>query len=317
MEHGDGRRGSGLFAALAATALLLSACGAPARTPGPAATVAPARIGSSSIPLSDTGVTVARNAGQTLCILSLDPGAPGDNEVRVDLRDQLGATLAGSVRLDLSLDGSAASASTFAAGDAVKLVVPRAGHGRATITVADGAAKGASVTFDLDLPVARVPDGTLAQIDAAVTGLHTMRETQTLTAGGPVLLFHFEYEAPDRVRYTTLLPTGVTQETRLIGRDRFDRELDGRWTKTDLGFPSKVPYSDYAPGSTRVRIVGHDAADGQDLVGISFVVNGAVFYTVWAGAQDHLVRRYQMMTMGHYMTGSYSDFDAPLDITAP
>ncbi|MDE3113499.1 MAG: hypothetical protein KGK34_11230 [Chloroflexota bacterium] len=271
----------------------------------------------SALPLTDTGVTLARNADATLVVLSLDPGAPGANAVRVDLRDELGATVAGSVHLALSLDGRSASAVTLAAGSAVTLQVPRAGHAEISATVTEGKAAGAATTFALDLPVARVPDGMLAGIDAATTSLHTMRETETLTAGGPVLHFHFEYLAPDRVHYTTLLPTGVTDETVLIGRDRFDRDGNGPWTKSDIGFPSKVPYSDYAPRSTRVRLIGHDVANGQELLGISFVVNAAVFYTIWAGAQDHLVRRYTMMTMGHYMAGSYSDFNAPLDISAP
>ncbi len=306
-----------LLPVAAAAAILMAACGVPASTPGPAATVARAPTASSSIPLSDTGVTLARNADKTLVILSLDPGRRGGNRVRVDLRDPLGATVLGSVRVDLALDGTAVGSSTFDAGRTVPLVVPRAGHAEMTVTALDGAAAGASAAFSLDLPVARPPAGTLAAIDAATSGLRTMRETQAVTAGGPVLHFHFEYLAPDRVHYTTLLPTGVTDETILIGRDRYDREGSGPWTKSDIGFGSKVPSSDFAPHSTRVRVIGHETVDGQELVGISFVENAAVFYTIWVGAQDHLVRRYEMMTMGHYMTGSYSGFDAPIVITAP
>jgi len=33
--------------------------------------------------------------------------------------------------------------------------------------------------------------------------------------------------------------------------------------------------------------------------------------------QDHLARRYVMMTKGHYMSGAYSDFDVPLAVAAP
>ncbi|MBU6424551.1 MAG: hypothetical protein KGQ88_10990 [Chloroflexi bacterium] len=314
--RGGGARAILLSASMAA-AILASACGTPESTPGPAATVAPARPGSSSIPLADTGVTVAKNSDKTLVILSLDPGRPGNNTVRVDLRDALGTTILGSVRLDLAIGGTAVASSTFDAARGVPLAIPRAGRAEMTVTALDGAAKGSSVAFSLELPVARPPDGTLAAIDSATTSLRTLREKQTLTAGGPVLHFDFQYLAPDRVRYTTLLPTGVTDETVLIGRDRYDREGTGAWTKSDIGFGSKVPSSDFAPHSTRVRVIGHETVDGQELVGISFVENAAVFYTIWVGAQDHLVRRYEMMTMGHYMTGSYSGFDAALVITAP
>lgn len=167
----------------------------------------------------------------------------------------------------------------------------------------------------MDLPVARVASGTLAAVDAATAKLHTMRETQTLTGGGPVLLYHFEYEAPDRVRYTTISTAGLPQETRLIGRDRFDREGDGAWVRSDIGFGSKVPSSAFSPRSTRVRVIGRDASQGTEVV--AFVQSADVYYTIWVGESDHLVRRYTMMAKGHYMTGVYSDFDAPMAVAAP
>lgn len=293
-------------AALGAALVLAAACAAPTR-----ATAPPAADQPSGVP--DSGVSLAGNAGPTLIVLSLDPGEPGENAVRVDLRDPAGAVVAGAVRVDLSLDGVASSA-TLAAGDRRgTLTVARAGRAELRATVLDGPSARSAVAFGLDLPAARVPDGTLAAIDRAMQGLHTLKEAQTLSGGGPVLLFRFESEAPDRVRYTTIGSTGLVHETRLIGRDRYDREGAGAWTRSDLGFPSKVPFSAYARGATRVRLIGRD----QGLVELAFVQPPSTYYRVWAGTEDHLVRRYTMMAKGHYMTGVYTDFDAPIAISAP
>lgn len=305
-----------LVASVAAIALV--ACGTPARSSQPPASVAPRAAATAAPTVTDDGVTVAQNVGPTLVVLSLDPGEPGENVLRVDLRDARGAAVAGAARVVLSLDGTPVATVTLPAEDrSGTLTVPRAGHAELAVSATGGPAAGSAVTFAMDLPVARAASGTLAAIDAATAKLHTMREAQTLTGGGPVLLFHFEYEAPDRVRYTTVSTAGLPQETRLIGRDRFDREGDGAWVKSDIGFGSKVPSSAFSPRSTRVRLIGHDGAGAQATQVIAFVQSGDVYYTIWVGESDHLVRRYVMMAKGHYMTGVYSDFDAPMAVAAP
>lgn len=316
VEQGLGRSSAVLRITAIFAAIGLVACGAPARSPQSVPSRGPS-VSATAPALSDDGVTVAQNVGPTLVVLSLDPGEPGQNALRVDLRDARGAAVAGTVRVALSLDGNPVATVALPAEDrSGTLTVPRAGHAELVVSTTAGPAAGSSVTFAMDLPVARVASGTLAEIDAATAKLHTMREAQTLTGGGPVLLFHFEYEAPDRVRYTTISTAGLPQETRLIGRDRFDRETDGPWVKSDIGFGSKVPSSAFAPRSTRVRLIGREGTDGAALDVLAFVQNG-FYYTVWAGETDHLARRYTMMAKGHYMTGVYSDFDAPLSVVAP
>jgi len=84
-----------------------------------------------------------------------------------------------------------------------------------------------------------------------------------------------------------------------------------------MGFGSRVPASDLAREATRIALIGRDHDGAQPLIEIAFIQPGGIHYRVWAGASDHLVRRYTMMANGHYMTGTYSDFDAPLDIAAP
>ncbi len=292
--------------------LVAAACGGGQRASAPSEAAGSAPVA----PPSDTGVTLAWNSGPTLVVLSLDPAAPGDNGVRVDLRDPMGAVVPGTVRVDLALDGIAGAALTLPAGERRTLSVAHRGRAEVRVAVLDGKSAGASVGSALELPVERADDGTLAAVDAAMQGLHTLRETQTLTSGGPELLFHFEYEAPDRVRYTMVGPSR-TQETRLIGRDRFDREAGGAWTRSDVGFPSRVPYAAFARGATRVRVVGHSRDGIEELLDIALVQSSNVYYRISVGAQDHLVRTYTMMTKGHYMTGAYWDYEGPVAISAP
>ena len=295
-----------------AVALLASACGAAGSS---GSSIQAGRA--SSIPIPDTGVSLAQNSGGTLIVVSVDPGEPGDNTLQVDLRDATGTSVTASIRVDLTLDGAAGASATIRAGAKGALTVARAGKAELQVTVVDGKSAGATVTFGLDLPVLRIPQDTLGEIDRAMEGLHTLREAQTLSGGGPAEVFHFDYQAPDRVRYTVVGATGKIDEARLIGRDRFDSEAGGPWTHSDLGFPSRVPYSAYAPSASRVRVIGHERDGAVDVTEVAFVQTREVYYRLWFGTQDHLARRYTMMTKGHYMTGTFSDFDAPLSIAAP
>jgi len=293
---------------LAAVALALACCAPSGSAPSSRAQSATA----------DTGVTLAENSGPTLVVLSLDPAEPGANTVQIDVHDATGAPIPGSVRVDGSLDGAQIVSATLpTAAHRAALAIAHSGRAEFRATVLDGKGAGATVSFALDVQAGRAQESTLGDIDRAMLSLRTMRETQTLTSGGPPLVFHFEYLAPDRVRYTTLSPTGQLTETRLIGRDRFDREAGGPWTHTDLGFPTRVPFSAYAHDATRVRVIGHDRDGGQDILELAFVQAPGTYYRLWVGAQDHLVRHYVMMAQGHYMTGAYSDYDAVLAIAAP
>jgi hypothetical protein len=264
----------------------------------------------------DTGVTLATHSGATLLLLSLDPGAPGDNVLSVDVRNTAGGFVIGAVRVDGTLDGVALPPTSFAPTiRSASLAIPHAGRAELRVSVLDGKSEGASGTFSLDLPAESPATPTLSSIESAMDGLHTLRERETLTAGGPELLYTFEYQAPDRVRYTTVSPGGI-QETRLIGRDRYDRPVGGQWTKTDIGFPSRVPSVDYVRGSSRVRLVRRSTVGGVELLDIAFV-HGDYYYRIQVGAADDLVRSYTMMGRGHYMTATYSDYDARLAISAP
>src|SRR5690242_7440167 len=289
-------------------ALLVAGCSAPASH-------AAASVADSG---DHPGVTLAANDGPTLIVLSLDPARTGDNTLSVDLRSANGDVVPGAVQVAISIDGVPAPSLTLPSGDRRRPVtIARSGQAEITVKAIDGVAASAHATFALALPIVPLPVSTLTDIDAAMRGLHTIREEQTLTSGGPVLLFHFEYAAPDRVRYTMVKPGAATTETRLIGAERFDRDGAGPWTSSNMGFGSRVPASELARAATRIALIGRDHDGAEPLIEIAFIQPGGIHYRVWAGANDHLVRRYTMMANGHYMTGTYTDFDVPLAIAAP
>lgn len=263
------------------------------------------------------GVVLAQNDGANLVILSIDPGRPGENAVTVDLRDARGVALTGDVMIAADVDGRGALSATFPVRAHRSLTIATTGQATFGVHVVSGSAFGATANFSLSFPVTYTSPSQLSEIDAAMRALHTLREEQTLTSGQTPLLFHFEYVAPDRVRYTLAKPGAAVTETRLIGRDRFDRDGGGPWTRTDAGIAVQVPASSLAPGATHVVAIGSDAGGAEPLVELAFVQPGGVFYRVWSGTRDHLVRRYTMMTTGHYMTGAYSDFNLPVVIGVP
>ncbi len=121
------------------------------------------------------------------------------------------------------------------------------------------------------------------------------------------------------MRYTYVAPDGRQHETRILDAKRYDRDTGGEWATSDLGLPSRVPSFGYADRSYRVRVIGRERVGAQDLLLLALVqrISVDLHYRLWLGAQDRLVRRYVMMALGHYMTGGYADFEAPLEIMPP
>lgn len=271
-------------------------------------------------PEGDTGITLAENSGPTLVIVSLDPADAGENGVQVALRDPQGKAVAGAVRVTLSLDASSASDVLLPTTERrAKLMVPHAGHAVLAAQILDGPSAGGAVRFDLDLPAERVPEGSLDSVDVAMNALLTLRDTQTLATGSASYVFRYEYQAPDRVHYTWVGPDARQHETRIVGATRYDLDPGAEWTTSDLGRPLRSPHFSYSDRANRIRVVGRDRSGAQELLILALVQRTSpdLHYRLWIGADDHLVRRYVMMALGHYMTGAYIDFNAPIEVLPP
>lgn len=295
-------------------ALVVAAC-----SPGPSASTPP-----------EDALVIAENVGSVLAVVSLAPAEPGANEVRIEVLGSGGERVDRRARIALLADGREVSATDLAPGIRLPFAaavplrgtisVPAAGAYEVTVSL-EGQAGSASIR--VELPARRAPDGLLATVDDAMNALASYRERQTLSGGGPAYDFRYEYRAPDRLRYTFSNPGTAPREAILIGDRRWDRALEGHdagWVAGQGGAPIVVPSFAYAAKPRNARVIGHEGAGEGGLEVIAFV-DGArglpLYHRLWVEPASHRVQRYVMMAVGHYMRGTYADFDRPIEISAP
>lgn len=235
------------------------------------------------VPLDDAGLVVADHAGATLVIATLDPAALGENTVRVFMRDTGGKPVGGSAHVSLRRGTTEVAASDVAAGGSTTLMVAAADS--------------------YELVVEARPDGQPAG-----------------GVGSFVYVFAYDYQAPDRIRYSFVGPDGGIHETVIVGTRRFDRDGHGPWTTSDLGSSLTTASFSFADAPHRVRQIGSEVLDGREALVIA-LASGAPpyerYYRLWIDAFDSRVLRYTMMATGHYMGGSYRDFNAPIEVAPP
>ncbi len=277
-------------------------------------------VGQASPPLDDTGLSVADHSGSTLVIATLDPGSLGDNAVRVFLRDTSGTPVGGSAHVSLRRGGAEVGANYVAVGAATTLAIPAADSYELVVEARPDGQPPGVVRFPLTLP-AKPPDATLLErVDAAMNTLRGLRESQTLTSGTFTYVFSYDYQAPDRIRYSFVRPDGALHETVVAGPRRFDREGQGSWTRSDLGAPLATASFSFAAAPRRVRQIGTELLDGRQTLVLALITDGPPYeryYRLWIDAVDLRVRRYTMMATGHYMGGTYRDFNAQIEIPPP
>lgn len=283
--------------------------------------------GSGAAARPDDALVVAENAGAVLAVVSVTPGDVGTNDVRVDLFAS-SDRIARRARVALLAGGHEVAAAGLAPGLQLPftspgslrgaLAVPSAGSYELTVDV-EGQTSGA---IAVELPAARGSADVLAGVDRAMNALTSYSERQTLSSG-PTYEFRYQYRAPDRMRYTLLSETAAPREAILIGDRRWDRELGGHqegWVASQGGAPIVVPSFAYTAGSHNVRIIGYERTGGAELEVVGFVDEGfgvPAHYRLWVDAKTHRIERYAMMAFGHFMRGTYADFDAPVQISAP
>ncbi len=194
-----------------------------------------------------------------------------------------------------------------------------AGRHQVVVQLSGGGLAPAEVAFDVTFPVEPARPGMIGDVERAMNSLHGLRETQMLDSGFSSFAFRFEYAPPDRLHYTFVGPDGRVGEVTIVGGRRFDRE-GSVWRASDLGTPQRVPGITYGADQRRVRVIGSERVDGADTLVLAFVVPGSsldIHWVLWVGAEDLRIRRYTMMALGHYMRGSYTDFDARIEIAPP
>jgi len=271
--------------------------------------------------LDEPGVSLADHVGTTLVIVSLSPATLGENKLRVFLRDPGGKPISGSARVSLRRGSAQAAIVELTANTSQdNMVINEADSYKLVVEVAPIGQAPREVRFPVTFPAQEAGRDLLVRVDAAMNQLQTLRESQTLTSGGFVYVFSFDYQAPDRTHYSFIGPKGVGHETLLIGTRRFDRDGQTPWSESDLGIPVAAPSFAYSAAAHRVRQIGRESVGGRDTLVLA-LVDGAPpyerYYRLWVDTASFQVERYTMMASGHYMGGSYRDFNGPIQIAPP
>jgi mono/diheme cytochrome c family protein len=148
----------------------------------------------------------------------------------------------------------------------------------------------------------------LAKSDAAMNALESLEENQIVrdTAGNQ-LRARFEFNAPDRMRYT--IENGPTSVQ--IGSNDYQQKPDGSWFANRRGVPFVWPQYAYAHVAEQARVDD----EGSSKV-IAFTWNGFDF-KVWIDPQTARITQYSLMDGARTVEGTYSAFDAAIIIAAP
>ncbi len=271
---------------------------------------------------SQPPLTLAANAGPYLVTLSIQPALPGPNELSVMLSAPNGEQIS-----------DAFVVAEFSAADGPRVVELQRSSATYTGTIVlqqdiwsvlvhvkpPGESTPPPARFRVPIPV---PDARilLERADAAMNRLRAVEERTTLTSGGPVVETVIRYQAPDRAAYTVATADRLPTETIIIDDRRYDRAGDGPWTVTP--WPGTEPFQwpnfRYARTAEEARLLGVESIDGTPCYVLSFYdPTSETRYQMWIGISDFLVRRYEMMAIGHYMVGSFGRFDDPTIVIAP
>jgi mono/diheme cytochrome c family protein len=148
----------------------------------------------------------------------------------------------------------------------------------------------------------------LAKADAAMNAVQSLVEDQTVRdAAGNQLRVRFEFNAPDRLRYT--IDNGPTAVQ--IGSIDYQQKPDGTWQANRRGIPFAWPQFAYARVAEQARMT-----DIGVLQEVDFAWNGFDF-TVWIDPQTARIVKYSLTDGTRTVEGTYSAFDAASAIAAP
>ncbi|HSD83585.1 MAG TPA: c-type cytochrome, partial [Anaerolineae bacterium] len=148
----------------------------------------------------------------------------------------------------------------------------------------------------------------LARADAAMNALKSAMEDQVVRDNaGNQLRVRFEFNAPDRMRYT--IENGPTSVQ--IGSDDYQQKPAGTWFANQRGVPFVWPQYAYARVAEQARV-----NDEGTLKIVSFTWNGFDF-KVWIDPQTARLIKYTLNDGSRTVEGTYSAFDAASAIEVP
>ncbi len=161
----------------------------------------------------------------------------------------------------------------------------------------------------------------LADSDARMNRLVSLRMDQVLNDGANgVAVTHYEYRAPDRLRFTVVgASRGLTATSIAVGRLQYYQEPSGEWTVQSRVDPFVFPHFDRATQAQWARHGRTDTVGGEPAQVVRYATadsssNGSIQYADWISTSDGRLLKQAMVADGHYMMQTYYDFDAP-DIT--
>jgi hypothetical protein len=153
-----------------------------------------------------------------------------------------------------------------------------------------------AVTATIDLPAAgaRAAPGLLRQAADAFSALRSLRAENVLaSAPGRSVTTTYIVQAPDRLS----IDVHGGQQSRIIGRHRWDLLSDGTWRRTPAA-PVRQPDPFWAPTAQAVYVAGGDRSTVQ----LTLVQpGGPTFFRLWIDRRTHLVRQLRMVTAAHFM----------------
>lgn len=261
-------------------------------------------------------LVLAGYTGSYLVTLRVEPAKPGWNLLSVKLTSSGGKPVSGAeVTLELATRE----------GPRLLPLTPRGDHYTTQLLLNAGlwdiaiyARPGTATVppparFRIPVPV---PDGRiiLEQTDAAMNRLVTARERTTLTSGGPTVETEILYQAPDRAAYTVRAPNRPETRTVILGQQRFDQTQGQPWESSPWPGtePFRWPNFRYAQTAQDIRVLGIEPIDGVPCYRLSFFdPTSSTYYQFWTGVSDYLIRRYEMMALGHFMVSFFDRFDDP------
>lgn len=148
----------------------------------------------------------------------------------------------------------------------------------------------------------------LAKADASMNALKSVVEDQIVSdSAGNQLKVRFEFNAPDRMRYT--IETGPTSVQ--IGSADYQPKPDGAWIKNQRGVPFVWPQFGYATVAENARVT-----DSGTLSEVTFTWNGFDF-KVSIDPQTSRMVKYTLSDGERTVAGAYSAFDGASVIEAP